>query len=52
MKPGTWGTGPTGKPAIVWWRPGVAARGEASVVTEVREYPTEAARDEAFYAVN
>lgn len=47
MKPGRWGPGPTGKPAIEWWRYGVAAKGEPSVVTEVREYPDEQARFDA-----
>ncbi len=30
-----------GNPAVVWWRHGVAAKGEPSRVTEVREYATE-----------
>jgi hypothetical protein len=48
MKPGKFGTGPNGKPAIEWWRHGVAAKGEPSVVTEVREYADEQAQLEAF----
>lgn len=48
MKPGQWGRGPNGKPAIQWWRYGVAAAGEPSVVTEVREYETERDRFLAF----
>lgn len=38
MKPGRFGKGPAGKPAIEWWRYGSAALGEPSIVTEVREY--------------
>jgi hypothetical protein len=47
MKVGRCGRGPTGLPAIEWWRHGVAAAGEPSVVSTVQEYPTERARDEA-----
>ena len=34
------GTGPTGKPAVEWWRHGFAIDGEPFIVTEVREYET------------
>jgi hypothetical protein len=44
FKPGEFVGGPNGLPAIIWWRPGVAAAGEPSTVTEVREYPTDAER--------
>ena len=37
-----------GKPAIAWWRHGVAAAGEPRVVTEVRTYPDVATRDQVF----
>lgn len=47
MKPGELGTR-DGKPAIVWWRYGVAARGEPSTVQEVRTYSSEAERYQAF----
>lgn len=47
MKPGAWGT-KEGKPAIVWFRPGVAARGEPSTVQEVRTYTNDAARFDAY----
>jgi len=49
MKPGRFGPGPSGKPAIEWWRPGVAAAGEPSTFTEVREYDSEDARLAAFF---
>ncbi|WP_141396379.1 hypothetical protein [Polaromonas sp. AET17H-212] len=48
MKPGEWGE-MDGKPAISWWRFGKAAKGEPSIVTEVRTYATEVERvDSAF----
>jgi len=50
MKPSKFGSGSSGKPAIEWWRHGVASAGEPSVVTEVREYPSEAARQAALFA--
>lgn len=50
MKVGRFGRGPTGLPAIEWWRHGVAAAGEPSVVSTVQEYPTEHDRDEAVFA--
>lgn len=46
MKPGEWGFR-DGKPSIVWWRYGVAAHGEPSIVKEVRTYRNEDERFEA-----
>lgn len=46
MKPGEWGE-VDGKPAISWWRFGQAAKGEPSIVTEVRTYATEVERVDA-----
>ena len=46
MKPGEWGTRQL-KPAIVWYRPGVAVRGEPSVFQEVRTYASEEERFDA-----
>ena len=46
MKPGEWGTRQL-KPAIVWYRPGVAVRGEPSVFQEVRIYASEEERFDA-----
>jgi hypothetical protein len=48
FKPGTFGT-KDGQLAIVWWRPGRAAAGEPSTVTEVRTYPDEQTRCAAFF---
>lgn len=50
LKPFKFGQGPSGKPAIEWWRHGVAAAGEPSVVTVVREYESDAARQGALFA--
>ena len=47
MKVGRIGRGPTGLPAIEWWRHGVAVAGEPSVVTTVQEFSSEQARDAA-----
>lgn len=44
FKPGEFGSGPNGLPAITWWRHGVATAGEPSTVTEVREYASDAER--------
>ena len=46
-KPGQWVTSGIGKPAISWWRNGVAAKGEASTVTQIRIYGSEAERFDA-----
>lgn len=46
LKPGEWGT-QGGMPSIAWWRRGVAARGEPSVVQVVRTYASEGERFEA-----
>ncbi len=48
MKPGAWGTA-DGELAIEWWRYGQAAKGEPSIVTEVRTYATEVERVDAAY---
>ena len=52
MKLGFTGRGPTGLPAIQWWRHGAAAAGEPSIVTTLQEYPSEQARDAAVLAHN
>ena len=49
MKPGEWGTR-DGKPSIAWYRPGIAVRGEPSVVQEVRTYANEKERFDAHQA--
>lgn len=42
-----------GKPAIEYWRHGVAAKGEPSVVTRVQVFPDVATRDASlFHAAN
>lgn len=46
LKPGEWGT-QGGMPSIAWWRRGVAARGEPSIVQVVRTYASEGERFEA-----
>jgi hypothetical protein len=48
LKPGNFGT-KNGLPAISWWRYGRAAAGEPRVVTEVRTYPDEQARYDAYF---
>lgn len=48
-KPGEWGT-KDGLPAMVWWRYGVAHRGEPQIVSVVQTYPTEADRFAAYEA--
>lgn len=50
MKLSSTGRSSAGLPAIQWWRHGVAAAGETSVVTSIQEFPTEAARDAAVAA--
>lgn len=45
-KPGEWGS-KDGKPAIAWYRPGIGAKGEPSVVQEVRTYASEEKRFDA-----
>lgn len=49
MKPGKHGTGPTGRPAIEWWRYGAAAKGEPAVVTVIREYDSEQSQLSALF---
>lgn len=46
MKPGEWGT-KDGKPAITWYRPGIALRGEPSTVQQTRTYASEEERFDA-----
>lgn len=49
MRPCGFGQGRNGLPAIQWWRNGVAAAGERSIVTAVTEYPDIEARDRAYF---
>ncbi|MBK6616543.1 hypothetical protein [Ottowia sp.] len=51
-KPGQWVKSASGKPAIAWWRYGVAATGEPSTVTQVRVYATEEERYEAAFGAD
>jgi hypothetical protein len=49
MKPGQLCRGPSGKPAIQWWRYGIAREGESSIVTQVREYEDEQSQLNAIF---
>lgn len=48
-RPGEWGSR-DGQPAIVWWRHGVAAKGESAMVTHVQTYDSNDERLVAFLA--
>lgn len=49
-KPGGWCKSARGKPAVAWWRHGVAAKGEPPTVTQIRIYANDAERYDAVMA--